>query len=77
MIQLKTVLTSGLITLLLCLIIVGMALAMSNAQPVQAEAINQPLVMKTTNDIYYLPLTDTPPLRDITQQQFAPLELMP
>ena len=73
MIQLRTVLTGGLITLLLVLAIFGMVLVISDAQPVQAETAGQQIVMTDTDNIYYLPLTDAPPLRDLSQQQFAPL----
>jgi len=71
MTRIKAVLTGGLITLLLCLVIVGVVLVVSDAQPVQAESAGQPVVMTTIDNTYYLPLTDAPPQRDITQQQFA------
>lgn len=73
MIRIKAVLTGSLITLLLCLAIFGVVLVMSNAQPVQAESADQPVVMTAIDNTYYLPLTDAPPQRDIAQQQFAPL----
>ena len=51
--------------------VVGVVLVVSDAQPVQAESAGQPVVMTTIDNTYYLPLTDAPPQRDITQQQFA------
>lgn len=73
MIRIKAVLTGSLITLLLCFAIFGIVLVMSDAQPVQAESADQPVVMTTVDNTYYLPLTDAPPQRNIAQQQFAPL----
>ena len=75
--QLKAILTSGLISLLLGLIILGMVLGVNDTQPVQAGSVEQPVVATTNDDVYYLPLTDAPPRRDITQQQFAPLASTP
>jgi len=71
MIRLKAMLTSGLITLVLCLAIVSLTLVMSDSPPVQAGAADQPAVAAEDNT-YYLPLTDAPPQRNLAQQQFAP-----
>jgi hypothetical protein len=73
MTQLRAILTSGLISLLLVLIILGMVLGVNDSQPVQAGSVDQPIVTASDDNVYYLPLTDAPPRRDITQQQFAPL----
>ncbi len=68
--QLKTILTSGLITLIVCLAILGMVLGMTDTQPVQAN--NQLAVVSIEAEPQYLQLTDAPPQRDIAQQQLAP-----
>ncbi len=75
MTRLKATLTSGLITLAVCLAIFGMVLVTTNTQPVQAGAVDQLAINTIEDDTYYLPLTNAPPQRDITQQQLAPLAL--
>ena len=70
MIWLKSKITTGLLALTLCLALFTLALVMNDAQTAQAE-IAHPSI--TTEDVVYLQLTDAPPVRDITQQAFAPL----
>ena len=70
MIWLKSKITTGLLALTLCLALFTLALVMNDTQTAQAE-IAHPSV--TTENVVYLSLTDTPPVRDITQQSFAPL----
>ena len=70
MIWLKSRITTAILALTLCLALFTLALVINDAQAVQAE-IAHPAV--TTEDVVYLPLTDAPPVRDITQQKFAPL----
>jgi hypothetical protein len=61
-----------LLTLSLVLAMLMMVLVMNNTQLAQANAADEPVV--TTEETYYLPLTDAPPQRDISQQRFAPLQ---
>ena len=70
MTRVKSIITNSLLTLILVLSIMASVL-MANSS--QVEASNQP-VINAASDIVYLPLTDAPPFRDISQQQFAPLE---
>lgn len=73
MTRLKSILTSSLLTLTLCLTIAVTALVMSDMQSVQAEASTELSVTTVTENIEYLPLTDAPLKRDIASQRFAPL----
>ncbi len=67
--QLKAMITSGLITLVVCLTILGTVLAMTDTQPVQAD--NQLAVVSVEDEIIYLPLTDAPPQRDLALQEIV------
>jgi hypothetical protein len=68
--RVKSIITNSLLTLILVLSILASVLVINNNQ---AAAANQPASVET-NQTVYLQLTDAPPLRDITQQQFAPLK---
>ena len=70
--QLKSMLTGGLVTLTLCLILVAVVLTVSNVQSVQADMSSQPGPTIVDEQIHYLPLTDAPPQRNIASQRFAP-----
>ena len=73
MIRVKSIITSSILTLVLCLAILTTALVMNDAQAVQANASDQPVVT-TIDGNTYLQLTDAPPVRNIEQQRFAPLQ---
>ena len=73
MTRLKSIITSSILTLVLCLAILTTALVMNDAQAVQANASDQPVVTNLDGSIY-LQLTDAPPQRDIALQQFASLQ---
>jgi hypothetical protein len=47
---------------------------MSEMPPVQADVSNQFTVPAAQEEVHYAQLTDARPQRDISQQQFAPLE---
>jgi len=64
-------LTSALLTLALVLTVLATALVLNGAQAVQADASSQSF---DENQVVFLQLTDAPPVRDITQQRFAPLQ---
>ena len=68
--RVKSIITNSLLTLVLVLSILSSVLVINNNQ---AEAANQPAGVEITETVY-LSLTDAPPLRDISQQQFAPLK---
>ena len=70
--RLKSIVTSAIVTLVLCLAILTTALVINDAQAVQANA-SQP-VITTVDGSNYLQLTDAPPQRDIVLQRFAPLQ---
>ena len=70
MTRVKSIITNSLLTLVLVLSIMASVLVANNNQ---VEAANQPVVNESS-EVVYLPLTDAPPFRDISQQQFAPLE---
>lgn len=70
MTHVKSIVTNSLLTLILVLSILASVLVVNNNQ---VEAANQPNSFNTSETVY-LQLTDAPPLRDITQQQFAPLK---
>jgi hypothetical protein len=72
--RLKLMLTGGLLVLALSIAVTVTFLAMSQLDPVQADAPNQPVVTTPDEGVEYLPLTDAQPQRDITRQRFAPLE---
>lgn len=72
MTRLKSIITSSILTLVLCLAILTTALVIDDAQAVQANA-SQPVVT-TIDGSNYLLLTDAPPQRDIVLQRFAPLQ---
>jgi hypothetical protein len=76
MTNIRAMLTSALITLTVSLVILTAILVITDMQAVQADTANQPIITNAANT-YYLPLTDTPPQRDITTQRFAPLEETP
>lgn len=69
MTRIKSIVTNSLLTLVLVLSILASVLVVNNNK---VEAANQPTSIETSETVY-LQLTDAPPLRDITQQQFAPL----
>lgn len=76
--RLQKILTASLLILMLGLAMAMMVLVATEMQPVQADMADQPAVITADKgDIEYLPLTDAPPLRDITKQRFAPLEETP
>lgn len=70
MTRLRSIITNTLLTLVLVLSVMASVLVVNNAQ---AEAADQPVVNKT-EQMVYLPLTDAPPQRDITQQRLAPIQ---
>jgi hypothetical protein len=65
--QLRTALTNGILTLVLVLSVTATVLVVNFSQ---ADAADQPASIET-EQVTYLPLTDAPPIRDITQQQFS------
>ena len=73
MTRLKSIITSSILTLVLCLAILTTALVINDAQAVQANASEQPAVT-TIDGSTYLQLTDAPPQRNIVAQRFAPLQ---
>ena len=75
--RLKLMLIGGLLVLVLSIAVTITFLTMSQLDPVQADAPNQPVVTTFDESVEYLPLTDAQPQRDITQQRFAPLETAP
>jgi hypothetical protein len=77
MLKLKSILISGFLTLTVSLLILAAVLVVTDMQAVQADLVDQPVVTAVDAEIYYLPLTDAPPQRDITGQRFAPLETAP
>jgi len=77
MLQLKSILISGFLTLTVSLIILAAVFVVADMQTVQADLVDQPVVATVDTEIHYLPLTDAPPQRDITTQRFAPLEVAP
>jgi hypothetical protein len=77
MLKLKSILISGFLTLIVALTILAAALVLTDMQAVQADLVDQPIVATVETELYYLPLTDAPPQRDITTQRFAPLEATP
>ena len=70
MTRLRSIITNTLLTLVLVLSVMASVLVVNNAQ---AEAADQPIVNET-EQMVYLPLTDAPPQRDITQQRLAPIQ---
>lgn len=71
MTQVRSILTSSLLTLALVLTVAATALVLNDAQAVQADASSQ---IFNENQVVYLQLTNAPPVRDITLQRFAPLQ---
>lgn len=71
MTQVRSILTTSLLTLALVLTVAATALVLNDAQAVQADASSQ---IFNENQVVYLQLTDAPPVRDITLQRFAPLQ---
>ena len=69
MTRLRSTITNALLTLVLVLSVMASVLVASN---VQADAADQPVVNET-EQMVYIPLTDAPPQRDITQQRLAPI----
>ncbi|GAB4430436.1 MAG: hypothetical protein Kow0031_11310 [Anaerolineae bacterium] len=69
MTRVKSIITNSLLTLVLVLSILASVLVVNSSQ---VEAANQPTNVDRA-EVVYLQLTDAPPLRDISQQQFAPL----
>ncbi len=67
--QLKAMITSGLITLAICLTIIGSVLVITDTQAVQAD--NQLVMVSVEDNTIYLPLTDAPPQRDLALQQIV------
>ena len=74
MAQLKSLIIGSSLTLILCLVIISMALVMSDLQSVKADTASQPVLINVDNNVQYLTLQDAPPHRDITQQRLAPLQ---
>jgi hypothetical protein len=76
MLKLKSIFISGLLTLIVSLTLLTAILVITDMRAAQADIAPQP-VIAAENNSYYLPLTDAPPQRDITDQRFAPLEVTP
>ena len=74
--QLKKIFTSGLVILALYLAVILTALVALEMRPVRADMVSQTAVT-TIDNTEYLRLTDAPPVRDITGQRIAPLEVTP
>jgi hypothetical protein len=77
MFRLKSALTGGFLTLIVCLMIMAVLLAMTGTRAIQAEAAAQSAIPAAQESSYYAPLTDAPPQRDITTQRLAPLAETP
>ncbi|MCB0209936.1 MAG: hypothetical protein KDJ52_11425 [Anaerolineae bacterium] len=73
MTRLKSILTSSLLTLTLCVTILTTAFVLSDMNPIQADAAGSDVAIAATENTEYLPLTSAPLQRDITSQRFAPL----
>jgi hypothetical protein len=70
--QLKWMLNGALFTLLFVLMVTFTILVMSEMQEVQADVV-QPAALN--EQVEYARLADAPPVRDLTAQRFAPLEV--
>lgn len=77
MTQLKLMLNGALFTLVFCLIVTLTALVMSEMQPVRADLTVQLAPAMATEKIEYVQLTDARPQRGLSEQRFAPLEVIP
>jgi len=69
--RLMLILNGSLMIVALSLTVTVAALGLRQLEPVQADTPNEPVVT-TQEQVYYLPLTDAQPWRDVTQQRFAP-----
>lgn len=65
------IIIGGLLAVALYLGVTVTVLGLRQLEPVQADVPNEPVV-SGQEEVYYLPLTDASPQRDITQQVFAP-----
>ncbi len=71
MAHVKSIITNGLLTLVLCLTILATVFVVNDAQALKADAAEQ---VGAAQQVVYLQLTDAPPVRDISQQRIAPLQ---
>ncbi|MEW5958439.1 MAG: hypothetical protein AB1801_11980 [Chloroflexota bacterium] len=69
--RLMLILIGSLMVVALYLTVTVTALGLRQLEPVQADVPSQ-AVVAAQEEVYYLPLTDAQPGRDITQQRFAP-----
>jgi len=69
--RLMLMIIGSLMVVTLYLAVTVTILGVRQLEPVQADVPNQPVVTGQ-EELYYLPLTDAPTPRDITQQVFAP-----
>ena len=70
--KLQAMLLGAVLTLNLILAIALVSLVMSELNPVRADAATQS--MTTVEEVTYYQLTDAPQQRNISYQQFAPLQ---
>lgn len=71
--KLQALLLGALVTLNLGLAIILVTLAGSEIYPVRADAA-QPVEIAVEENVKYQPLLDAPQQRNISQQQFVPLQ---
>jgi hypothetical protein len=69
--RLMLILIGSLVVIALYLTVTVTILGLQQLEPARADVPNEPVVTGQ-EEVYYLPLTDAQPQRDITQQLFAP-----
>ena len=73
--QLKWMLNGALVTFAFSLVIFLTILVVSELQMVRADVVVRLEAPAVTEQVEFLPLTNARPVRDVTAQRFAPLEV--